>query len=244
MPALRRAKAPAEAEFTVPSLLAGSRRGRVDVVPEVILPVLDEAAAIPGVLAAMPAGFEPIVVDNGSSDGSGELAARLGARVVHEPRRGFGAACHAGLLAARDDVVCFMDCDGSLDAAELAYVARPVVDGAADLVLGARRSGAGAFPAHARLANRALALELRRRTGLRLSDIGPMRAAPLEALLALGIRDRRFGWPLEMVLRGARAGWRIEERPVDYRPRTGRSKVTGTVRGTARTVRDMALALR
>lgn len=212
--------------------------------PEVILPVLDEAQALPGVLAAIPAGFEPIVVDNGSSDGSGDLARRLGARVVAEPRQGFGAACDAGLRAARADVVCFMDADGSLDPRQLPAVAGPVASGAADLVLGARQPAPGAWPAHARLANRVLARELRRRTGAGLHDLGPMRAGRRAALLSLGIADRRFGYPLEMVLRAARAGWRIEERPVAYRPRAGgRSKVTGTVRGTARAVRDMAAAL-
>jgi len=211
---------------------------------DVVLPVLDEAQALPGVLAAMPAGFAPIVVDNGSTDGSGELAASLGAQVVYEERRGFGAACFAGLAAARADVVCFMDCDGSLDPGELPAVAEPVARGEADLVLGARRAQPGAFPLHARLANRALAAELRRRTGVQVTDIGPMRAARREALLELGIRDRRFGWPLEMVLRAARAGWRIAEVPVDYRAREGRSKVTGTLRGSARAVRDMAIALR
>lgn len=208
---------------------------------DVILPVLDEREALPWVLARMPAGYEPIVVDNGSRDGSGALAERLGARIVREHARGFGAACFAGLLAARADVVCFMDCDASLDPRDLPLVAEPVAGGDADLVLGARR-GAGAV--HARLANRALAFELRRRTGARLTDLGPMRAARREALLALGVRDRRFGWPLEMVLRAAGAGWTIREVPVGHHPRAGRSKVTGTVRGTARAVRDMAAVLR
>jgi glycosyltransferase involved in cell wall biosynthesis len=211
---------------------------------EVILPVLDEARALPWVLGRMPGGYEPLVVDNGSTDGSAEVATRLGARVVVEPRRGFGAACFAGLAAARTDTVCFMDCDGSLDPRELERVVDPVRAGSADLLLGARRSEPGAWPLHARLANRALALELRRRSGLSLRDLGPMRAARREPLLALGIRDRRFGWPLEMVLLAAAAGWRIEEVGVGYAPRTGRSKVTGTVRGTARAVRDMAVALR
>src|SRR5688500_17776712 len=114
----------------------------------------------------MPDGFLPVVVDNGSTDGSAELARGLGARVVAEPRRGFGAACHAGLLAARGDVVCFMDCDGSLDPAELPRVSDPVAAGRSDLMLGARRPERGAWPLHARVANRGLALELRRRTGL------------------------------------------------------------------------------
>jgi glycosyltransferase involved in cell wall biosynthesis len=213
-------------------------------VVDVVLPVLDEAAALPWVLGRMPDGFRPVVVDNGSSDGSAELAQALGARVIAEPRRGFGAACHAGLLGARSDVVCFMDCDGSLDPAELPRVAGPVLSGSHQLLLGARRPEPGAWPLHARLANRALALELRRRAGLALSDLGPMRAARRAPLLDLGLRDRRFGWPLEMVLRAAAAGWTVGEVEVAYRRRAGRSKVTGTVRGTARAVRDMWAALR
>ena len=208
--------------------------------PDVVLPVLDEREAIPWVLDRMPDGYEPIVVDNGSADGSGPLAARLGARVVHEPQRGFGAACWAGLAAARAGVVCFMDCDASFDPAELPRVAGPVAAGERDLVLGARH---GSWPLHARAANALLAAELRRRTGVPLRDLGPMRAARTEALLALGMRDRRFGWPLEMVLRAAAEGWRIDEVGVTYHPRAGRSKVTGTVRGSFRAVRDMAAVL-
>ena len=215
--------------------------------PDVIIPVLDEAAALPALLTAMPAGYRPVVVDNGSTDESAGIAAAGGATVVCEPRRGFGAACFTGLLAAEpaDGVVCFMDGDGSLDPGDLPAVATPVLSGAADLVLGARRAtAAGAWPIHARLANAALAWELRRRTGVPLSDLGPMRAARKEALLRLGITDRRFGWPLEMVLRAAEGGWRLTEVPVPYRPRTGRSKVTGTVRGTAQAIRDMGRVLR
>ncbi len=210
----------------------------------VVLPVLDERDALPWVLAHMPAGYEPVVVDNGSTDGSGALAAALGAQVVHEPQRGFGAACWAGLNAARGDVVCFMDCDASFDPRELPRVADPVAAGRADLVLGARSAHAGAgWPVHARAANALLAAELRRRTRVPLRDLGPMRAARREALLGLGLRDRRFGWPLEMVLRAAAAGWRIDEVTVSQRPRAGRSKVTGTVRGTARAIRDMGAVL-
>lgn len=220
--------------------MSGYRHG----MPDVVLPVLNEREALPWVLERMPAGYVPIVVDNGSTDGSGELARTLGARVVHEPRAGFGAACFAGLTAAEAELVCFMDCDASFDPRELSRVTDPVAAGTADLVLGARRPAPGAaWPAHARMANAVLALELRRRTGVRVTDIGPMRAARREALLALGIRDRRFGWPLEMVLRAAHAGWRIEEAPVTYLAREGRSKVTGTVRGTVRAVRDMASVL-
>jgi glycosyltransferase involved in cell wall biosynthesis len=210
---------------------------------DVILPVLDEAAALPWVLDRMPAGYRAIVVDNGSTDGSGDIASQRGAHVVTETRRGFGAACFAGLQAADATVVCFMDCDGSLDPRELPRIAAPVIAGTADLVLGARVADRGAWPLHARIANAVLARQVRSRTGLALTDLGPMRAAPREALLELGIRDRRFGWPLEMVLRAHAAGWRIEEDRVRYRPRAGRSKVTGTVRGTLRTVRDMRSAL-
>ena len=215
--------------------------------PDVIIPVLDEAAALPALLTAMPAGYRPIVVDNGSTDGSGTLAAGLGATVITEPVRGFGAACWAGLLAAnpRDGVVCFMDGDGSLDPRDLPSVAAAVLDGRSDLVLGVRRpTTRRAWPAHARLANALLAAEVSRRSGQRLRDIGPMRAARCEPLRSLGIGDRRFGWPLEMVLLAVSAGWRLDQIDVPYRPRLGRSKVTGTVLGTARAVRDMHQALR
>jgi glycosyltransferase involved in cell wall biosynthesis len=210
-------------------------------VPDVVLPVLNEREAIPWVLERMPPGFTPIVADNGSTDGSGEVARSLGAQVVLEPTPGFGAACFAGLSAATDEIVCFMDCDASFDPRDLTRIAAPVQTGEADLVLGARR---GAFPAHARAANAVLAFELRRRTGIDIRDLGPMRAARREPLLALGIRDRRFGWPLEMVLRAAAAGWTIRELPVPYYERAGRSKVTGTVKGTLRAVRDMSAVLR
>jgi|SRR5437867_5409796 len=192
----------------------------------------------------MPDGFHPIVVDNGSTDGSAEIAGRLGARVILEPQRGFGAACFAGLVSATRDVVCFMDSDGSLDPADLPLVATPVELGDADLVLGARHKNRHAWPLHARAANRALAWEVRRRYRVSLHDIGPMRAVLRDKLFALGVADRRFGWPLEMVIRAARQGWRITEVPIAYRPRTaGRSKVTGTVRGTTRAVIDMARVL-
>jgi glycosyltransferase involved in cell wall biosynthesis len=211
--------------------------------PDVILPVLDEAAAIPAVLASMPAGYRPLVVDNGSTDGSGALAAGLGARVIAEPRRGFGAACFAGLRAAEAEVVCFMDCDGSLDPGDLPGIVALLDDGA-DLAIGARRAARGAWPLHARIANRVLAFELRRRTGVRIEDIGPMRAARREPLLALGLEDRRSGWPLEMVVKAAAAGWTIAGAPVPYSEREGRSKVTGTLRGTIQTIGDMGAILR
>jgi glycosyltransferase involved in cell wall biosynthesis len=213
-------------------------------ITDVVLPCLNEAAALPWILARLPAGFRAIVADNGSDDGSAEVAARLGAQVVAVPQRGFGAACHGGLLAATSELVCVMDADGSLDPADLPRIAGPVLAGHADLVLGARRpAGRGAWPLHARLGNRVIAGAVRRHTGVRLHDLGPMRAARRADLLELGLADRRFGYPLEMVLRAAQAGWRIAEEPVPYAPRTGKSKVTGTVGGTLRTVRDMRKVL-
>ncbi|MFE5548195.1 glycosyltransferase family 2 protein [Streptomyces sp. NPDC056534] len=211
---------------------------------DVVLPCLDEAEALPWVLARIPPGWRAIVVDNGSADGSAALAAELGATVVHEPRRGFGAACHAGLLVSEAEFVCFCDCDASLDPGLLPGLVRRVADGSADLVLGRRRpTGAGAWPAHARAGNLALSWLLRRRTGLRLRDLGPLRAARREELLALGLSDRRSGYPLQMVVRAADAGWRVEEADVPYRPRTGRSKVTGTWKGTWQAVHDMRRVL-
>jgi glycosyltransferase involved in cell wall biosynthesis len=216
-------------------------------VPAVIVPVLNEVAALPALLTAVPPGYQAIVVDNGSTDGSAEVAARAGVRVVEENHRGFGAACWAGLMAADppDGVVCFMDGDGSLDPTDLPKVAEAVLAGNADLVVGARQPTVPrAWAPHARVANAVLAWQVRRRTGLPLRDIGPMRAARCDGLRSLGLRDRRSGWPLEMVLRAAAAGWRIREEAVPYAPRTGRSKVTGTLPGTVRAVRDMRSVLR
>ena len=206
-----------------------------------ILPCLDEAEALPWVLRRLPAGMRAIVVDNGSQDGSAELAAALGATVLRCERRGYGAACHTGLEAATAELVAFCDCDASIDPAVLAEFAEPVRGGSADLVIGRRRPRSrAAWPAHARLANRVLAGRIRRLTGVPVHDIGPLRVARRADLLALEQRDRRSGYPLETVLLAARAGWRIVERDIDYRPRAGRSKVTGTVRGTVRAVRDMS----
>ncbi|HEX6526951.1 MAG TPA: glycosyltransferase family 2 protein [Streptosporangiaceae bacterium] len=211
---------------------------------DVVLPCLNEAGALPWVLSRMPDGFRAIVADNGSTDGSAVIAADHGACVVSVPQRGFGAACHAGLLAAKSDIVCIMDADASFDPRDLPVVAEPVRTGDVDLMLGRRSvTGRGAWPAHARLGNMVLAAELRRRIGVPVRDLGPMRAARREALLALPMSDRRFGYPLEMVVRAAEAGWRIAEADVPYHPRTGKSKVTGTVRGTVRTVRDMRRVL-
>ncbi|WNI30735.1 glycosyltransferase family 2 protein [Streptomyces sp. ITFR-6] len=211
---------------------------------DIVLPCLDEAAALPAVLGAIPRGWRAIVVDNGSTDGSAELARSLGATVVHEPRRGFGSACHAGLLAAEAEYICFCDCDGSLDPGLLPGFVRRIADGESDLLLGRRRPDRlGAWPLHARAGNLALSRLLRRRTGLRLHDLGPMRAARRTDLLALGLTDRRSGYPLQMVVRAADAGLRVAETDVPYLSRTGKSKVTGTWRGTWHAVRDMRAVL-
>ncbi len=211
---------------------------------DVILPCLNEAEALPWVLSRMPAGFHPIVADNGSTDASASIAVEHGATVVRVPQRGFGAACHAGLVAATSDIICFMDADASLNPRDLPQVADPVRLGSADLVLGRRMTRSlGSWPVHARVANKVLAVELRRRTGVRLRDLGPMRCARRAQLLGLGLSDRRFGYPLEMVMAAANADWRIDEVDIPYLPRSGRSKVTGTVSGTVRTVRDMRRVL-
>lgn len=212
---------------------------------DIVLPCLNEAEALPWVLKRIPAGWRAVVVDNGSTDGSAAVARAHGATVVNEERRGFGAACHAGLLAARAEFVAFCDCDATLDPGALPRVSAPVRAGSADLVLARRRPvQRGAWPVHARVGNRALSQMVRRRTGVRLNDLGPMRVARREALLDLELSDRRSGYPLQMVVRAADAGWRILETEVDYLPRTGKSKVTGTWRGTWHAVRDMQAVLR
>jgi glycosyltransferase involved in cell wall biosynthesis len=229
-----------------PNALAAPDRaeGTTTALVDVVFPCLNEAAALPWILAKMPSGYRAIVVDNGSTDNSADVARSLGALVVTESVRGFGSAAHAGLTAATAPIVAFCDADASMDPGDLPRLIEKVVTGEADLVLGRRRpTTRGAWPLHARLANRALALLIRRATGLRLSDLGPMRAGRREAMLELGMLDRRSGYPLEMVLRGRAAGWRILELDVPYAPRVGRSKVTGTFRGTVNAVRDMSRLL-
>jgi glycosyltransferase involved in cell wall biosynthesis len=211
---------------------------------DLILPCLNEAAALPWVLGRLPAGVRAVVVDNGSTDGSPEIAADLGATVVSCSHRGYGAACHAGLEASTTPVVAFLDADASLDPRQLVRVTAPVLAGQVDLMLGRRRPvSRTVWPWHLRLANAELSRRIRRRTGVRLRDLGPMRAARREALLGLGLVDRRSGYPLETVVRAADAGWRIAEVDVDYLPRSGRSKVTGTPLGAARAVKDMTKVL-
>jgi glycosyltransferase involved in cell wall biosynthesis len=212
---------------------------------EVILPCLNEAHALAWVLGRMPAEARPILVDNGSTDGSVQVALDHGVAVVHAPQRGYGAACHAGLLVATAPVIAVMDADATLDPQQIDRVLAPILDGTADLVIGRRCPVTRrAFPWPLRLANRELCRRVRRRTGLELGDLGPMRAARREALLGLQLRDRRSGYPAETVVRAADAGWRIVEVGVDYLPRQGRSKVTGSPLGAWRAVRDMSAVLR
>lgn len=215
---------------------------------DVVLPCLNEAPALPWVLSRMPPGYRVVLADNGSTDDSAAVARSFGARVVSVPQPGYGAAVHAGIVAAAPDdgVVCVLDADGSFDPQELPLVADPVRHRRADLTVGRRRPTAGGvWPLHARLGNAVLARRLRRSAGLQVHDIGPMRAARREDLLALDLRDRRFGYPLELLIAAGRAGWRITEVDVGYHPRASgtRSKVTGTVRGTARAIRDMSAVL-
>ena len=211
---------------------------------EIILPCLDEADALPAVLASLPPGWPVLVVDNGSTDDTASVARTLGARVVDEPHRGYGAAVSAGLQAADGELVAVLDGDGSLDAAVLPAMAATVADGAADLAVGRRVPQArGVWPWHARAGNAVLAALLRRR-GVPVHDIAPIRVARRDALLGLEVADRAFGYPLELLLRAGRAGWRIEEVPVRYSRRAGgRSKVSGSLVGTARAVRDMGALL-
>jgi glycosyltransferase involved in cell wall biosynthesis len=208
---------------------------------EVLLPCLDEAEGLAWLLPRVPQGVGAVVADNGSTDRSVEIARDHGAAVVQVPERGYGAACHAALLAARAELVVIMDADGTCDPAQIDRLLDPVRSGTLDLVLGARRPvSRRAQPWRLRVANRALASRLNARTGLAVHDLGAMRAARRRDLVALGMRDRRFGYPAETVVLAADAGWRVGEAWVDYRVRSGRSKVTGTWRGTLRAIRDLS----
>jgi glycosyltransferase involved in cell wall biosynthesis len=221
----------------------GITSSNVTTTVDIVLPCLDEAEALPAVLAAMPPGYRVLVVDNGSIDHTAGVAGACGATVVFEPRRGYGAAVHTGLLAATAELVGVLDADGSLPPQELPQLVAEVMNGT-DLAVGRRIPHAGAWPWHARAGNTALAALLRRQ-GLPVHDIAPIRVARRQALLGLGITDRGFGYPFELLLRAAAAGWRVREFDVEYRPRAaGRSKVSGSVRGTARAARDMTAAMR
>ena len=212
---------------------------------DVVMPCLNEAGALPWLLARLPEGYRAIVVDNGSTDDSARIAEAAGAPVVTEARRGFGAAAHAGLLRATAPIVAFCDADASMDPRDLPLVVDPVRSGEAALVLGRRRpTPAGSWPVHARIANSTLSWRLRRITGVNIYDLGPMRAARRDDLLSLDLQDRRSGYPLEVFLKAADRGWRIREVDTPYAPRVGRSKVTGTVRGTLTAITDMSRLLK
>lgn len=201
---------------------------------DVVLPCRDEAAALRRLLPRLPAGYRAVVVDNGSRDGTAEVAAEFGALVVPEPRPGYGSAVHAGLLAARPGLVAVIDGDDSLDPRELPELVAAVATGQAELAAGRRRPVTrGAWPVHARAGTALVAARLRRR-GIAVHDIAPVRVARREDVLGLGVRDRRSGYPLELLLRAGAAGWRIAEHDVSYRPRAAgtRSKVSGSIRGT------------
>ena len=208
---------------------------------DLVLPCRDEAAALPALMARVPAGFRVVVADNGSSDGTADVARRLGATVVEEPRPGYGAAVHAGLLAATAEYVAFMDGDGSFDSHDLLPLLAAVQEGRADLAVGRRRPvNHRVWPWHARLGNGLVVWWLRRRIGMAAHDIAPMRVCRREALLDLGVEDRRFGYPVELLQKVTNAGWRLEEHDVTYHPRAAgtRSKVSGSVKGTVRAARD------
>lgn len=208
---------------------------------DLVLPCKDEAPALAALLPEVPDVFAVVVVDNGSVDDTAEVARRLGAAVVHEPVPGYGAAVHAGLVAATQDYVAFMDGDGSFDPAELLPLLDDVRSGRADLAVGRRRpTGRGTWPWHARAGNALIVAWLRRRIQMTAHDIAPMRVARRADLVALGVEDRRFGYPVELLQRATAAGWRLSEHDVAYHPRAAgtRSKVSGSVRGTVRTARD------
>ena len=208
---------------------------------DLILPCRDEAAALTALLPAVPPEFAVIVADNGSVDGTADVARSLGALVVTESTPGYGAAVHAGLLAATSEYVAFMDGDDSFDPAELLPMLEDVRSGRADLAVGRRRpQSRRVWPWHARLGNGLIVWWLRRRIGMQAHDIAPIRICRRDELLALDVRDRRFGYPVELLQKATLAGWRLSERDVTYRPRAvgTRSKVSGSVRGTARAARD------
>ncbi|ONM50055.1 glycosyltransferase family 2 protein [Nocardia donostiensis] len=211
----------------------------------VVIPCRNEAEALPTVLASIPAGYRTVVVDNGSTDATADVARGRGATVVAEDRPGYGAAVQAGIGAARTELVAVLDGDGSMDPAELPALVE-LVRGGADLAVGRRRPNRpGVWPWHARLGNRLVARRLRRHYGLPVHDIGAMRVASRGRLQALGPLHDRFGYPLELLVAAARAGWVVTERDITYRPRAGgTSKVSGSWRGSLRATRDFLAVLR
>jgi glycosyltransferase involved in cell wall biosynthesis len=203
-----------------------------------IIPALDEAGAIGGVVQAVPRALvqEVIVVDNGSQDGTAQVAEAAGATVILEPQRGYGAACLAGALAAHHaDVLVFLDGDGSDDPAEISRVLQPILAGQADVVLGSRIAGQGdhsGLTPQQRVGNCVVTSLVRLLYGLALTDIGPFRAITWPAFQTLGMQHKTYGWPVEMVVKAAKKGYRIVEVPVSCHKRIGRSKVSGTVKGS------------
>ncbi|MBC2641558.1 MULTISPECIES: glycosyltransferase family 2 protein [unclassified Rhodococcus (in: high G+C Gram-positive bacteria)] len=205
----------------------------------VVIPCMNEAGSLPGVLAAVPHDYRTMVVDNNSTDGTAAVARDHGASVVREQVPGYGAAVHAGVLAARTTAVCVLDGDGSMDPGDLPELVAALNSGA-DLAVGRRRADRrGTWPLHSRIGNAVLAARLRRRYGLPIHDIGAMRAVRRQDLLDLGVTDRRSGYPLQLLVLAGRAHWRVAERDITYRPRTaGTSKVSGSLKGTVVAVHD------
>jgi glycosyltransferase involved in cell wall biosynthesis len=204
----------------------------------VIIPTRNEALALRHVLADLPASLvsEVIVVDSDSTDGTTEIAAQMGARVVREPRRGYGRACLTGLAnATSPDVVVFLDGDYSDRPAELPLLLAPIIDGRADVTLGSRLAAAstpGALPWHAAFGNRLAAGLITLLFGQRITDLGPFRAARADVLRKLALEETTYGWAVEMILKATLHGFRVVEVPVSYYPRIGKSKISGTVSGT------------
>jgi len=204
----------------------------------VIVPTHNEAQAIGHVLRDLPFDLvtEVIVVDSNSTDGTPDLAREMGAKVIAEPRRGYGRACLTGLANTQNpDVVVFLDGDYSDRPQELPILLAPIFDGRADIALGSRFSGkgkSGALPWHQSFGNRFAASLVRLLYGVKISDLGPFRAARADTLRALALEEATYGWAVEMILKGAIAGFRIVEVPVSYYPRIGKSKISGTVKGT------------
>ncbi|MFQ6133721.1 MAG: glycosyltransferase family 2 protein, partial [Armatimonadota bacterium] len=201
----------------------------------VIIPALNEEQAIGRVIDDIPPELRQsvIVVDNGSTDRTPQVAAEHGAKVVHEPQRGYGAACLAGMAALEGpDIVVFLDGDHSDYPEEMPQLVDPIARGEADMVIGSRMMGRrekGALPPHSLFGNWLAAAMLRALFGQRATDLGPFRALSYQCLRALDMRDRGYGWTAEMQAKAARDGWRTTEVPVSYRRRIGKSKITGSL---------------
>ncbi|MGB5809556.1 MAG: glycosyltransferase family 2 protein [Polyangiales bacterium] len=224
------------------SRLNPSRKGTVPFCVDVVIPALDEEGALPRVLGEIPRGWvrRVVVADNGSTDRTAEVARAGGAEVVTELERGYGAACLAALTHLADDppdVVVFVDGDYSDHPAELPSLVQPIIDGDADMVIGSRVTGereAGALSVQQQVGNAIACHALRILYDVQYTDLGPFRAIRWEILRSLDMRDRDFGWTVEMQIKAAKRGIRHREVPVSYRPRIGVSKISGTIRGSVR----------